>query len=118
MGGFLLSGYRVGEVMKGKWILQYGKWFTPVETKEELELLLEFKKESRMQKREVWEGDFDGDIWQLEIRILLKNDMVLYGVMDDNYGHKEYPELDKKYGSCPRKRNKITFDMPLGLSVL
>lgn len=104
--------------MKGKWILQNGEWLLPVKTKEGLELLLEAKKESRMQKRMVWEGDYDCDVWQLEVRILLKNDMVLYGVMDDCCDRKDYPKLDKLYGSCPRKRNKITFDMPLGLSIL
>ena len=92
--------------MKGKWILQNGEWFKPVETKEELEELLADKKESQMQKMMVWEGDFDGDIWQLEIRILLKNDMVLYGVMDDCYERAEYPKLDKKYGSCPGNETK------------
>lgn len=104
--------------MNGKWVLQCGKWFAPVETKEELEWLLSWKKESRMQKRMVWEGDFDGDITQLEVRVVLKNDMVLYGVMDDCFSREAYPKLDKEYGSCPRKRNKITFDMPLGLSIL
>ena len=104
--------------MKGKWILQNGEWFKPVETKEELEELLADKKESQMQKMMVWEGDFDGDIWQLEIRILLKNDMVLYGVTDDCYERKDYPKLSKLYGSCPSKRNRITFRMPLDLSIL
>jgi hypothetical protein len=104
--------------MKGKWILQNGEWFKPITTKEELDELLADKKESQMQRMLAWEGDFDSDIWQLEIRVLLKNDMVLWGVMDDCYERKDYPKLDKMYGSCPSKRNRITFDMPLGLSVL
>lgn len=104
--------------MNAKWILQNGEWFKPVTNKTELEELLADRKESRMQKRMVWEGDFDCDVWQLEIRVLLKNDMVLYGVMDDCYDRKDYPKLDKLYGSCPRKRNKITFHMPVNLSVL
>ena len=104
--------------MNGKWILQNGEWFKPVKTNIELTELLADKKESRMQKRMVWEGDFDGDISQLEIKVLLKNGMTLYGVMDDCYERIDYPQLDKKYGSCPRKRNKITFNMPLDLSIL
>ena len=104
--------------MDSKWILQNGEWFKPVKAKEELKELLSEKKESRMQRRMVWEGDYDGDIWQLEIMVVLKNGMTLYGVMDDYYECKDYPWLDKTYGSCPRKRNKITFHMPVDLSIL
>ena len=104
--------------MNGKWILQNGEWLKPINSKKEVAELLSQKKESCMQKRMVWEGDFDCDIWQLEVRIELKNGMVLYGVMDDCYDRKDYPKLDKTYGSCPRKRNQIAFDMPLGLTIL
>lgn len=104
--------------MNGKWILQNGEWLKPVTSKEELAELLSQKKESRMQKRMVWEGDYDCDIWQLEVRIALKNGMVLYGAMGDYYDKSKYPWLDKTYGSCPRKRNRITFDMPLDLNIL
>ena len=104
--------------MESKWILQNGEWFKPVKTKEELNELLASKKESRMQRRMIWAGDYDCDIWQLEIMVVLKNGMTLYGVMDDYYDRKDYDWLDKTYGSCPRKRNKITFDMPVDLSIL
>ena len=102
----------------GKWILQNGEWFKPVKNDEELNELLKGKKESQMQRAMIWEGDFDGDIWQLEVKVLLKSGMTLYGVMDDYYDRKDYPWLDKTYGSCPRKRNKITFHMPVDLSIL
>ena len=104
--------------MAEKWILQNGEWLKPVTDDEEVNELLHQKKESRMQRRTVWEGDYDGDITQLEVRAVLKNGMVLYGVMDDYYDRKDYPWLDKTYGSCPRKRNKITFHMPLNSSIL
>lgn len=101
-----------------KWLLQNGEWFKPVKSDEELSTLLGQKKESRMQRAVIWEGDFDNDISQIEVRILLKNGMVLYGIMDDLFNRSDYLSLDKKYGSCPRKRNKTTFDMPMGLNIL
>jgi hypothetical protein len=108
-----LGGWRMA-----KWLLQNGEWFKPVKSDEELNTLLGQKKESRMQRAVIWEGDFDNDISQIEVRILLKNGMVLYGVMDDRFNRSDYLSLYKKYGSCPRKRNKTAFDMPLGLNIL
>ena len=100
------------------YLLDTGIWVRQITELDEAIQLIGTKIESVCQFGASWyDSEYDVTLYEFECKMELSDHTALYALSDlSPESRSGFPTIDHLFGSCPRKHNKHTFNIPYGIT--